>query len=153
MKQTLTIYPWDTRKGKLAIYRKVMKRLYKNDEERQKCLDYKYGYDMVTDVMKKNNLGVIPPGGKVVFLREGDYFRGEVPEGLMTAKADIAMDPSTPQRLTYYAGSSLIITLPPADESDPDGAKVLDYACSYIIWDQKSSEQSSPKKGNRSSKS
>jgi len=131
-----------------------MRHLYKNESERQECLKNDYGDNMVRTIMRKENLGEIPPGRKVIFLPEGDYDQGEMPQGMLSRPAGTASAAggaaanTDPSRLTYRAGSSLIINLPPADESDPDGDEVLDYACSYIIWiPQPPSKKASSQKG------
>jgi hypothetical protein len=179
-------YIWDTAVGRVAIYRAIMRRLYKNDAERQQCVDdYQYGVDMVSEVMRENALGEIPPGRKVVFLLQGDYDQGEMPVGMQLRPAgtsrsaggasaelaseqkrqykdlgdkrkkenaavpDLSKVDTDRTRLTYKAGSSLIITLPPPEDSDWQGQRVLDYACSYIIWEpQPSSKKPQPKKRN-----
>lgn len=120
---------WNTNEGKKSIVRMLIKHLNANLPERKLCLDYEYGKTMTETVTRAK----LPAGAKVVFLPEGDNLNGEEP-------LHPGGEPETAQarmlggRIQYNAGSSLIITLPPADLEDPKEEKILHYACSYIIW-------------------
>lgn len=116
--------PWNTPEGRLSIYRKVMKYLYANPGERARCLDFACAREIV---LKATGMD-IPQDARVLFLPEKDNLRGK-------PRSEPAAEAHGAGGIRYNSGSSLVVTLPPADMK-PDDPRILAYACSYIIWDQ-----------------
>lgn len=115
-------HDWNTREGRVKLVRAVFQYLKDNPTEREACLDYKGGRDIVVKVAATINMQV-PPDTRVLFLPEGDWEKGEPPPQGRSALVTPA--------LVHNAGSSLIIDLPPEKLSVEES---LPYACTYLPW-------------------
>jgi hypothetical protein len=124
--EPVTKNDWNTKPGKKAIFRGVMEHFKTCPGDIDECVN---NPQTAIDIVTKYGNTDIPPGAKVVFLPRGDNLKGDATSAT-DLRADAAIVPPF-VGMHYNAGSSLIITIPPADASD-DAA--LKYACSYQIW-------------------
>ena len=119
---------WNTKAGKKAIFQGVMQHFKEVPADIDECVK---NTRRARAVVREYGKTDIPPGSKVVFLPRGDNLKGDATKEL-DRKASRKKIPPPFVGIHYNAGSSLIITIPPAGASDDTA---LRYACSYQIWD------------------